>query len=111
MSDACLAFCPYLSVPRIIDFADWEVGPVTSFEGRWADPAFEARSKAFLAKFVDPAGETIENPVLLCRRGSKLDGQRPSDEEIEALQAAIAFAFLDENPRRRPGTRQQGWNV
>ena len=105
------AFCPYLSVRNVIEFADWQLGPFESFEDRWADVRFKAQSKAFLAKFVDNAGKPIERPSLLCRRSGQIDGQLPSPEEIEALEAAIAFAFLDENPRRTPETARQAWNV
>lgn len=111
MAHPCLAFCPYLFVPKIIEFADWQLGPLDSFEDRWADEKFKAQSKAFLAKFVDGAGKPIERPSLLCRRGAQIDGRRPAAEEIEALEAAIAFAFLDENPRRTPETARNGWNV
>lgn len=111
MTHPHLAFCPYLSVRNVIEFADWELGPFESFEDRWADVKFKAQSKAFLAKFVDNAGKPIEHPSLLCRRGDQIDGELPSPEEIAALEAAIAFAFLDENPRRTPDTARQGWNV
>jgi hypothetical protein len=96
----CLAFCPYLPVHKVIEFGDWELGPVDAFEDRWADPKFKAQSNAFLAKFVDHAGKPIEEPSLFCRRGGQIDGQVPSAEEIEALETAIGFVFLDENPRR-----------
>jgi hypothetical protein len=88
-----LAFCPYLSVRKVIEFADWLLWPFESFEDRWADVKFKAQSKAFLAKFVDNAGKPIEHPSLLCRRRGQIDGQLPSPEEIEALEAPIAFAF------------------
>ena len=104
-----LAFCPYLSVQEIIEFADWQLGPLELFEDRWADAKFKAQSKAFLAKFVDNAGRPIQDPVLLCRRGGQIDGRLPAHEEIEALEAAISFAFLDSRrptstARRSPGS-------
>jgi hypothetical protein len=111
MAHPYLAFCPYLSVRKVIEFADWELGPVEAFDERWSDAKFKAQSKAFLAKFVDSAGKPIEHPSLLCRRGGQIDGQLPVPEEIEALEAAIAFAFLDENPRRTPKTAGQGWGL
>jgi hypothetical protein len=111
MAHPYLAFCPYLSVRKVIEFADWELGPVEAFDDRWSDAKFKAQSKAFLAKFVDGAGKPIERPSLLCRRGGQIDGQLPVPEEIEALEAAIAFAFLDENPRRTPQTAGQGWGL
>ena len=108
----CLAFCPYLPMNDPIEFGDWELGPLAEFEERWADPKFKKQAKAFLAKFVDGDEEQIERPSLLCRRQGKIGGTSPSTEEIEALTAAIAFAFLDTNPRRRtslPG--QPSWCV
>src|SRR5262249_19641617 len=67
MAHPYLAFCPYLSVRKVIEFADWELGPVEAFDERWSDAKFKAQSKAFLAKFVDSAGKPIEHPSLLCR--------------------------------------------
>ena len=111
MAHPYLAFCPYLPVSTVIEFADWELGPLEAFEDRWADPKFKAQSEAFLSKFVDAAGNRIENPTLLCRSSAQVDGQLPTQEEIQALEAAIAFAFLDENPRRTADGRQRAWRV
>ena len=102
MPSPCLAFCPYLPMEEPIEFGDWELGPLAEFEERWADPDFKTQAKAFLAKFVDGAGKPIKRPSLLCRRQGLIDGTSPSPQEIEALTAAIAFAFLDTNPRRHP---------
>ena len=103
----CLAFCPYLDMNEPIEFGDWELGPLAAFEERWADLKFKTQAKAFLAKFVDGHGQPIERPSLLCRRQGKLDGTLPSPQEIEALEVAIAFAFLDTNPRCTSSNRQQ----
>ena len=102
-----LAFCPYLAVNEPVEFGDWELGPLAAFEERWADLKFKTQAKAFLAKFVDGDGQPIKHPSLLCRRQGLIDGIRPSTHEIEALEAAIAFAFLDTNPRCTPSNRQQ----
>jgi len=106
-----LAFCPYLPVNRVITFASWELGPLDAFDGRWSDPRFEAQAKAFLEKFVDGAGAAIRNPSILCRQGSALDGVLPTPNEIEALECAIAFGFLDQNPRHQPNSRHRSWAV
>ena len=106
-----LAFCPYLPMDEPIEFGDWELGPLAEFEERWANPKFKTQAKAFLAKFVDGLGRPIERPSLLCRRQSLIDGTSPSTQEIEALTAAIAFAFLDKNPRLTSLTSQQSWRV
>jgi len=111
MAHPYLAFCPYLSVQKVIEFADWQLGPIESFDDQWADAKFKTQSKAFLAKFVDNTGKPIQHLTLLCRRGGQLDGQLPAREEIEALEAAIAFAFLDKNPRCTPETAHHAWNV
>jgi hypothetical protein len=89
-----IAFCPYLPLTKPVAFADWEIGPVDAFDGRWSDPSFELQSKAFLGKFVDGFGKPIKKPSLVCRRGQKLDGRLPREHEIESLELAIAFAFL-----------------
>ena len=107
----CLAFCPYLAMKEPIEFGDWELGPLAEFEERWANPKFKTQAKAFLAKFFDGLGRPIERPSLLCRRQGLIDGTSPSTQEIEALTAAIAFAFLDKNPRLTSLTSQQSWRV
>ena len=112
MPHPCLAFCPYLPMEEPIEFGDWELGPLAEFEERWADPDFKTQAKAFLAKFVDDAGKPIKRPSLLCRRQGLIDGTSPSTQESEALTAAIAFAFLDTNPRRRTSLPwQPSWSV
>lgn len=112
MAHPCLAFCPYLSVNKVIPFADWEIGPLNAFEeARWADQKFRTQSAAFLGKFVTGDGEPVENPSMVCRRGAPIDGTPPTIQEIEALEAAITFSFLDENPRNTPETRGRSWAV
>ena len=112
MPSPWLAFCPYLPMEEPIEFGDWELGPLAEFEERWANPDFKTQAKAFLAKFVDDAGKPFKRPSLLCRRQGLIDGTFPSTQEIGALTAAIAFAFLDNNPRRRTSSPcQQAWCV
>ena len=99
-----LLFCPYISLPqwldRPIEFADWELGPLRFFEGRWASEWFKKQATAFLHKFVRPHDDWPIDPALLCRKGKQLDGQKPSDEEVKALELSLAFASIDCNPRR-----------
>jgi hypothetical protein len=45
-----VAFCPYLSVQRIIDFADSQLGSIESFEDRWADVKFKAQCVRFRSR-------------------------------------------------------------
>ena len=105
-----LLFCPYLplSLDETVAFANWELGSLQYFKDRWADPRFREQATAFLGKFVGRDGKPIK-PALLCREGKQLDGVRPSDAEIGALQLALAFAFVDKNPRQRPEDIDNGW--
>ena len=109
MSRPYLLFCPYLSLDEPVAFADWELGPIESFRNRWENHRFKDQATAFLNKFVEPSNEPINNPALLCRAGKQLDGEKPSDEEIRALQISLVFAFVDNNPRKRPEDNREGW--
>lgn len=105
MSHPWLLFCPYISLPQWlhqpVEFAVWELGPPRFFEDRWADARFEEKAKSFLYKFVGPYSNEEIEPAILCREGKQLDGQKPSDEELRALELSLAFASIDRNPRRR----------
>lgn len=109
MAHPYLLFCPYLPLRETEKFADWELGPLQSFEGRWADPRFKDQATAFLRQFVGTNNKPIENPALLCREGRQLDGEEPSPEELEALRLSLVFAFVDGNPRSRPENEEDGW--
>ena len=104
MSGRHLLFCPYLFLPNFLDrpieFANWELAPLRLFEGRWSSPRFKKQAIAFLRKFVEPHDDRPIEPILLCRKGKQLDGQKPSDEEVRALELSLAFAAIDCNPRR-----------
>ena len=73
-----LAFCPYLSLNKPIEFADWRLGPLSAFEDLWADAKFKLHAQAFLAKFVNHSGEPIERPSIICRRNGQVDGKPPT---------------------------------
>ena len=115
MQNPHLLFCPYLPLAasgETIEFADWELGPLWSFEGRWADPKFESQAKTLLGKFSRPLeNKPIENPALLCKKGEQIDGRMPSGEEWKALQLALAFGFLDTNPTQESGNGEAGWGT
>ena len=108
---SCLAFCPYLPLKDVIEFADWRLGPLRAFESSWSDPKFKARAETFLKRFVDAHGEAIENPTIVAPRTRALDGQVPADDERQALESAIDFVFLDSNPRYREGSNSLSWTV
>lgn len=114
MPHPCLLFCPYLPLApdtKPVAFADWELGPLEAFEDRWADPRFKEQATTFLRKFVTPSDETIDNPILLCRKGKQLDGQQPTSDELEALELSLVFAVVDRNPRLNPEDPQEGWGI
>ena len=109
MPNPYLVFCPYLPMNERVEFADWELGPLQSFEDRWVDDSqFKAQATAFLRKLVGIDNEPINRPALLCRKDKQLDGQRPSGEEMRALELSITFAFIDRNPRNLPENHHDG---
>lgn len=115
MSNPHLLFCPYLPLSALVDgldepieFAGWQLGPLRLFEDRWADPRFKSASTAFLEKFIGLSGKTqVQNFALLCKKGEKLDGRKPSTTEFRALELALAFGFLDSNPMEKDS--EAGW--
>ena len=109
MPHPCLLFCPYLPMKDPVVFADWELGPLQSFENRWADPKFKAQATAFLQKFFGTDNKPIDNPALICRAGKPIDGEKPFDEDLRALQLSLVFAFVDRNPRSLPKGSHEGW--
>ncbi len=115
MPHPCLLFCPYLSLSLDkppVTFADWELGPLKSFNDRWADPRFKEQATTFLSKFVvGPSNKSVDNPALLCRKGKQLDGQQPTSQELKALELSLVFALVDKNPRSRPEGDHPGWGI
>jgi hypothetical protein len=111
MQNLYLAFSPCLPQRAAIESAGWRLGPVPAFDGQWADEKFRGRALGFLATFVDAKGNQLEAPALPGRVGQPLDGQLPAAEERKALQAALDFGFLDENPRYDKDSTRQGWVV
>lgn len=109
MSHPHLLFCPYLCMEEPVTFAGWELGPLGFFQDRWADSRFKEQAITFLRKFVGTDNEPVENPAILCREGRQLDGEAPSRKEVQALQLALIFAFVDRNPRSRPENHDRGW--
>ena len=109
-----LLFCPYLplSLDEPVAFSDWELGPLESFKNRWADSRFKDLATTFLTKFVVGSNnESINNPALLCKAGKQLDGQKPSDEEVRALELSLIFASVDRNPRKRVEDSHGTWTI
>ena len=112
MPNPHLLFCPYLPLAPLdepIEFADWELGLLQSFEDRWADPKFKSQATTLVDKFTMPWGgrRPTENCAILCKKGAQIDGLSPSREELRALELSIAFGFLDSNPREKAD--EAGW--
>ena len=93
-----LIFCPYLPLRHCVDFDDRSIGPITDFDGAWADPAFEQTARTFLTAFRDASGKRIERPSVLTRRRCGIDGRLPDEATVDALQLALDIAVLDSNP-------------
>ena len=112
MPDRYLVFCPYLRMNQRVAFADWELGPLESFEDRWADDQFKDQTTRFLRHFVGIGNKPINSLALLCRNGKQLDGQKPKPNEVRALELSLAFAVIDQNPRSLPENHHKGsWMV
>jgi hypothetical protein len=111
VSHPVLMFCPYLELRDPVHFADWTIGPAEAFADRWADEAFKTQGLAFLAKFVDVNGERRIAPSLLCPRDGTINGELRSAEELEALQGALSFGFLDRNPRHGRESQHDTWQM
>ena len=104
-----LCFFPYLPLGRVESLGEWLLGPVSEFDSKWCDEGFKRQALAFFGHFRDAVGRPIENPTLVARKTSGVDGTRPSDAEIKALQSAVQLAALDRNPRFTPDSH--AWNV
>lgn len=77
---------------------------------KWPNAATEQHVKAFLSKFTDTAGKSIQQPTLIVRASTDLPlSNRPTNSETHGLELAIGFASIDGNPRYRRG--QQGWGT
>jgi hypothetical protein len=104
-----LLCCPYLPLREPVEFSGWWLGPLNSYEGPWLSTALESRTRQFLGSFSTPGGGAVENPALLARVATGVDGEAPSVEEQHALERAIAYATIDANPWWEPDA--QAWGV
>lgn len=105
-----LAF-PLLPLKKALTFGPWWLGPTEQFEGPWFSPEFEARARRFLSAFRDSSGQPITGGALLARTDTGADGQPPNGGESTALELAVGFATIDQNPYWSPTTSTTAWNV
>jgi hypothetical protein len=68
-------------------------------------------AERFLASFRDTAGQPIEKPSVLARIDNGADGMPPTHDEFAALQLAIGFAVVDQNPYWSAESQYDGWRV
>ena len=116
----CWDSCRILTCFSAPTFRFLWMSPLYSLIGSWDDCSpsrtggltlgSRAQAMAFLSKFVGPNDEPIK-PAILCREGKQLDGKKPPDEEVRALELSLVFAFVDRNPRKHPEKQDEGWAI
>jgi hypothetical protein len=106
-----LNFCPYLSLQKDVRFDRWTLAPASSFTGKWANADFERLGQRFFSRFTDHEFKPLPEASILGNVSDGVDGQLPSAEERTAIQAAIAFAVLNSNPRFTPARRYVAWHT
>lgn len=104
-----LVACPYLPLSSPLAVGPWLFTPLGEFEGPWLDARFEKLTTRLLERHVDGQGKPIDRPSLLASAASGADGSFPRETEYVALQQALSFAVLDENPKWEPNSGNLGW--
>jgi len=102
---------PFLDLTRPIEFGTWWLGPVSQFEGPWLSAEFEMAARKFVGSFRKASGDLIAKPAILVRRDGGADGQPPTREERQAIELAIGFGVIDQNPFWSPETEHSSWKV
>ena len=93
-----LLFFPYLPIQGSYKLGPWRLGPLKGYTGSWLSPAFERQSRAFMASFRDAGGKPLDNMYVLSHGERGMDGRLPTRPQQTALQRAVDFAVLDNNP-------------
>lgn len=104
---------PFLALRERCRVGPWDLLPAEdAFSADWASEEFREASRGMLGTFRYGVGHFgLENPTLVARAEGGFTGERPTDEERDALTAAVAFCALDANtPRDRTG-QVVGWAV
>jgi hypothetical protein len=88
-----ISFFPALPLAKNLELGEWVIGTPPA-ETRWAPGRFRELSLALVRSF-EKRG--FKNGALMWHRHLGFDGSLPTDEEIQAIRAAVAFAVLDAN--------------
>jgi hypothetical protein len=99
MRSPYLCFFPYLPLSRTCQFGPWQVGPLGDYKGSWESAEFERMSRDFIASFRDSNGQPLRSIALLSHGSRGVDGRLPRAPQRLAIQRAIEFATLDQNPK------------
>jgi hypothetical protein len=102
---------PYLPLDEPLRWAGWWLGSLEEFPGPWRDDDLENEARRFLGGFRAVDGKAIARPSVLVREAVGVDGERPTDEEIECLRLAIEFATVDGNPIWTSENMNHGWAI
>ena len=102
---------PYLCPRAPVAFGDWWLGPLTLYAGAWSTPDLALATKRFVEGFVDVDGNQIVNPALLASTTAGVTGAALTPGEQEAIELAIGFAAIDQNPFRTPENPHYGWAI
>lgn len=93
-----LLFFPYLPIKGSYNMGPWYLAPLKSYTGPWLNADFERQSKTFMASFRDASGKPLDNMYVLSHGARGMDGRLPTGPQRVAIQCAVDFAILDNNP-------------
>jgi hypothetical protein len=93
-----LLFFPYLPIKGSYSLGPWNLVPLSDYTGPWLNVDFERQSKAFMASFRDAGGKPLDSMYVLSHGPYGMDGKLPTGPQRVAIQRAIDFAVLDNNP-------------
>ncbi len=88
-----ISFLPALPLAKNIELGEWIVG-TPPVDTPWAPGRFRQLAEALIRSF-EKRG--FKDGALMWHRDRGFDGSLPSDEEIQAIRAAVAFSVLDAN--------------
>jgi hypothetical protein len=88
-----VGFFPALPLARNLELGEWVVGTPED-NTPWASRRFRDLSESLVRSFEKVR---FKGGAMLWHRDRGFDGSKPSDEEIQAIRAAVAFAVLDAN--------------